>query len=76
MLCREWRQISLALLLVNCHDVTGGIFSAEFYAKQYEKSFKLHNRPGEIKRTFRKSKGIAGAGFEDLKGMACARRKT
>ena len=65
MLCREWRQISLALLLVNCHDVTGGIFSGEFYAKQYEKSFKLHNRPGEIKRTFRKSKGIASAGFEE-----------
>ena len=76
MLCREWRQISLALLLVNCHDVTGGIFSGEFYAKQYEKSFKLHNRPGEIKRTFRKSKEIAGAGFEDLRGMARARRKT
>ena len=46
------------------------------YAKQYEKSFKLHNRPGEIKRTYRKSKEIAGAGFEDLRGMACARRKT
>ena len=26
MRCREWRQISLILLLVNCHDVTSGIF--------------------------------------------------
>ena len=47
-----------------------------FKPNRYEKSFKLHNRPGEIKRTFRKPKGIAGAGFEDLRGMACARRKT
>ena len=26
MLCRERRQISPTVLLVNCHDVTGGIF--------------------------------------------------
>ena len=25
MLCREWREISLIVLLVNCHDVTGRI---------------------------------------------------
>ena len=47
-----------------------------FMPNRHEKSFKLHNRPGEIKRTFRKSKGIAGAGFEDLRGMARERRKT
>ena len=27
MLCREWREISLTVLLVNCHDVTGRIFN-------------------------------------------------
>ena len=47
-----------------------------FIPNRHEKSFKLHKRPGEIKRAFRKSKGIAGAGFEDLSRMACARRKT
>ena len=26
MLCREWREISLIVLLVNCHDITGRIF--------------------------------------------------
>ena len=26
MLCRERREISLTVLLVNCHDVTGRIF--------------------------------------------------
>ena len=26
MLCREWCEISLTVLLVNCHDVTGRIF--------------------------------------------------
>ena len=26
MLCRERREISLTVLLVNCHDVTRGIF--------------------------------------------------
>ena len=26
MLCREWREISLIVLLVNCHDVTGRSF--------------------------------------------------
>ena len=26
MLCQEWREISLTVLLVNCHDVTGRVF--------------------------------------------------
>ena len=30
MLCREWHQISLTFLLVNCHDVTCGIFFDPF----------------------------------------------
>ena len=34
MLCRERREISLTVLLVNCHDIVGRIFDGEFRAKQ------------------------------------------
>ena len=36
MFCRELREISLTVLLVNCHDVTGRIFAPN----RYEKSIK------------------------------------
>ena len=56
MLCREWREISLTVLLVNCHDVTGRIFRpVNFAPNRYDKSFKWRNQPGKKYRTSRKS---------------------
>ena len=37
MLCQEWHQVSLTLLLVNCHNVTSGNFVSEFCTKQVRK---------------------------------------
>ena len=42
MLCQEWRQISLNLLLVNCHERHGWNFSTmNFAPNRYEVSFKM-----------------------------------
>ena len=41
MLCRERREISLIVLLVNCHDVKVRIFRPmNFAPNRYEKSFR------------------------------------
>ena len=45
MLRREQREISLTILLVNCHDITGRIFDRyvimSFAPNRYEKPFKM-----------------------------------
>ena len=56
MLCREWRQILLTLLLVICHDFTGGIFDWLISRQIGMKSpLKWHNQAGKKQGTFRKS---------------------
>ena len=46
--CGDWHQISITLLLVNCHDVTGGIFEWWILRKTGMKSpLKWHNQPGK-----------------------------
>ena len=48
MLCREWRQILLTLLLVICHDFTGGIFDWLISRQIGMKSpLKWHNQGGK-----------------------------
>ena len=50
MLCREWRQILLTLLLVTCHDFTGGIFDWLISPQIGMKSpLKWHNQAGKNK---------------------------
>ena len=48
VLCRERREISLTVLLVNCHDVTGRIFD-RWISRQtgMKSSLKLHNQLGK-----------------------------
>ena len=47
MLCWEQREISLTVLLVNCHDVTGRIFDRSISRRTGMKSpLKWHNQPG------------------------------
>ena len=56
MLCRERRQISPTVLLVNCHDVTSRIFDRWISRQTGTKSpLKWQNQPGGEIRTFRKS---------------------
>ena len=56
MLCREQGEISLTVLLGNCHDVTGRIFDRWISRQTGMKSpLKWHNQPGQ-KMTFSKSK--------------------
>ena len=45
-LCRERREMLLTVLLVNCHDVTGGIFD-RWISRQtgMKSSLKWHNQP-------------------------------
>ena len=51
MLCRERREISLTVLLVNYHDVTGRISTCEFCAKPGMKSpLEWHKQPGKNTR--------------------------
>ena len=51
MRCQEWRQISLIHLLVNCHDVTGGIFDRWISPQERMKSpLKWHNLSGKTKK--------------------------
>lgn len=46
--CGDWHQISITLLWVNCHDVTGGIFEWWILRKTGMKSaLKWHNQPGK-----------------------------
>ena len=48
MLCPEWREISLTVLLVNCHDVTGRIFDLWIsHQTGIESPLKWHNQPGK-----------------------------
>ena len=58
MLCRARREISLTVLLVNCHDVTGRIFD-RWISRQtcMKRPLKWHNQRGK-KRTFRESKRL------------------
>ena len=52
--CGDWHQISITLLLVNCHDVTGGIFEWWILRKTGMKSpLKWHNQPGKNRVMFR-----------------------
>ena len=56
MMCREQREISLTVLLVNCHDVTGRIFrQVNFAPNRYEKSFKMAWPTRKKIKDFRKS---------------------
>ena len=51
MRCQEWRQISLIHLLVNCHDVIGGIFDRWISPQERMKSpLKWHNLSGKMKK--------------------------
>ena len=51
MRCQEWRQISLIHLLVNCHDVIGGIFDRWISPQERMKSpLKWHNLSGKTKK--------------------------
>ena len=46
--CGDWHQISITLLLVNCHDVTGGIFEWWILRKTGMKSpLKWHSQAGK-----------------------------
>ena len=48
MLCQELREISLTVLLVNCHDVTGRIFDRRISRQTGMKSpLKWQNQPGK-----------------------------
>ena len=48
MPCRERREISLTVLLVNCHDVTGGIFDRKISRQTGTNSpLKRHNQLGK-----------------------------
>ena len=61
MLCRERREISLTVLLVNCHDVTGRIFDRRISHQMGMKNpLKWHKQPGRI---FRKSNTNPGKQF-------------
>jgi len=54
MLCRERREISIIVLLVNCHDVTGRIVRpVNFEPNRHGKSFKMAYKP-----TRKKNKGL------------------
>ena len=46
-LYRDWREISLAVLLVNFHVVTGRIFD-----RQISRPLKWHNQPGKKSTSF------------------------
>ena len=56
ILCRERSEISLTVLLVNCHDITSRIFD-RWISRQtgMKSSLKWHNQRGKKIRTFRKS---------------------
>ena len=48
MLCWEWREISLTVLLVNYHDVINRIFQQRILCQTGMKShLKWHNQPGK-----------------------------
>ena len=48
MLCRERREISLTVILVNYHDVTSRIFPQRILRQRGMKSpLKWHNQPGK-----------------------------
>ena len=48
MLCREQREISLTILLVNYHDITSRIFQQRILCQRGMKSpIKWQNQPGK-----------------------------
>ena len=48
MLCQERREMSLTVLLVNCHDVTGRILRQT----GMKSPLKWHNQPGKKIKDF------------------------
>ena len=53
MPCRERSEMSLTVLLVNCHDVTGRTFDRRISHETGMKSpLKWHNQPGEKIKDF------------------------
>ena len=65
MLCRERREISLTVILVNYHDVTSRIFPQRILRQRGMKSpLKWHNQPGKEQTSFKKSREGCGYSWE------------